>query len=72
MHSDGDRDETLLAAHYEVAGVDKILVLSTWISHEMAEDAAVVDAMLEFLDRTAQEDAQHPDTFPTISWCVRD
>lgn len=67
-HADFDRDETQLAAHYAVQGTDKVLVLATWISHEMAEDTAVIGALLEWLDRIAQEDAAHPEDFPLAQW----
>ncbi len=57
MHADFDRDETQLSAHYGVQGTDRVLVVSTWISHEIAEDAAAVETLLEWLDQQAQEAA---------------
>ena len=65
-HASFTRDEARLAALYDVRGTDKRLVLEMWMSHEDANDEAVVEALLEWMDQDAEWSAAHPDEIPSM------
>jgi len=45
-------------------------VVEAWISHELADDAAVVEGMLQKMDEDAEWAAAHPDEIPAahLEW----
>lgn len=67
-HASFMRDEGRVIARYDVAGTDRVLIVMSWISHEIEEDEAAVGFILGMMDDEAEYIAAHPDEAPSSHW----